>query len=203
MALCSSLCLMDGMERGARGSQCSQGITRLRPGCTHCLPAALEQFLTVGLGSTRAACPGGHGGNPSPSVLPTDPPGSLLPLFQMGLSMPLGEWVWTPLPRHWSVSMSRQRTTGSPYPPCPPRVMGLLPSCRETRSSSWVGAAGANQASPVSLPSPSSVPRPENDLLHPRLAPCCPALQPVGPILLAEHTNSASLGHWQLCLLCA
>lgn len=203
MALCSSLCLMDGMEREVRGSQCGQGIARHRPGYTHCLPAALEQCLAVGLGSTCAAFPGGHGGTTSPLVLPTDPPASLLPLFQMGPSTRWGEWVRTPLPRHWSVSMSRQRTTGSPYPPCPPRVMGPLPSCRETRSSSWVGAAGANQASPVPLPSPSSVPRPENDLLHPRVAPCCPALQPAGPILLVEHTNSASLGHWQLHLLCA
>lgn len=203
MALCSSLCLMDGMERGARGSQCGQGIAGLRPGCTHCPPAALEQCLAVGLGSTRAACPGGHGGTPSPSVLPTDPSASLLPLFQMGLSTHWGEWVQTPLPRHWSVSMSRQRTTGSPYPPCPPHAMEPLPSCRETRSSSWVGATGANPASPVPLPSPSSIPRPENDLVHPRVASCCPTLQPVGPILLAGHTNGASLGHWQLCVLCA
>lgn len=123
--------------------------------------------------------------------------------FQMGLSTHWGEWVQTPPPRHWSVSMSQQRTTGSPYPPCPPRAMEPLPSCRETRSSSWVRAAGANPASPAPLPSPSSIPRPENDLVHPRVASCCPALQPVGPILLAGHANSASLGHWQLCVLCA
>lgn len=203
MALCSCLCMMDGMERGSRGSQGSQSIARLRPGCTHCPLAAPEQCLAVGLSSTAAACPEGHGGIPSPSVLPTDPPASLLPLFQMGLSTHWGEWVRTPLPRHWSVSMSQQKTTGSPYPPCPHRVMGPLPSCRETRSSSWVGAAGANRVSPVLLPSSSSVPRPENDLVHPRVAPWCPALQPASPILLAEHTNSASLGHWQLRLLCA
>lgn len=202
--MCSSLCLMDGVERGARGSQYGQGIARLRPGWTHCPPAALEQCLAVGLSSACAARPGGHGGTPSPLALPTDPPPSLLPLFQMGLSTRWGEWVRTPLPRHWSVSMSQQRTTGSPCPPCPPRVTGPPPSCRATRSSSWVGAAGANRASPVPPPSPSAVHRPENDLVHPRVAPCCPALQPAGLILLAEHTNSASLRHWQpQHLLCA
>lgn len=112
MALCSSLCLMDGMERGARGSQCGQGIAGLMPGCTHCPPAALEQCLAVGLGSTCVACPGGHGGTRSPSVLPTDPSASLLPLFPDGAVYALGGMgadtspqalvrVYEPAKDHW------------------------------------------------------------------------------------------------------
>lgn len=184
-----------------RGSQRGQGTAGLRPGRTYHPPATLERQLAVGLGSARAACPGGHRGTPSPAALPTVPPTSPPPLLQMGPSMHWGEWVRTPLPRRWSASTSRRRTTGSPCPPCPPPAMGPLPSCRVTRSSSWVGAAGASRASPrAPALSLRCLPGPGSDLVHPRVAPCCPptpALQPAGPILLAEPTDGAGSGRRQ------
>lgn len=113
----------------------------------------------------------------------------------------------TPLPRRWPVSTSRRRTTGSRCPPCPLPAMRPLPSCRATRSSSWVGAAGASRASPhAPALSLCCLPRPGSDLVHSRVALCCPptpALQLVGPILLAEPTDGAGSGCWQLqYLLC-
>lgn len=205
MALCSTLCLMDGMERGVRGSQQGQGTAGLRPGHIHCPLATSGWQLAMGLSSVHAAW---HGGALHTVVLPTVTPTSPLLLSQMGLSMHWGEWVQTPLPRHWSVSTSRRRTTGNHCPPCPPPATGLPSSCKATRSSSWVGAAGASQASPCTpVLSFCCLPGPGSNLVHPGVAPCCPptpALQPTGPILLAEPTDGAGLGHRQpQHLICA
>lgn len=206
MALCSSLCLMDGVERGVRGSQWGWGIAGLRPGCMHRPPATLKWQLAVGLRSACAACPGGHRDS-QPRSTAHRPPASPQPLLQMGPSTHWGEWVRTPLPRHWSVSTSQRRTTGSPCPLCPPPATGPPPSCRATRSSSWVGATGESRASPrAPALSLRCLPGPGSDLVHPRVALCCPstpALQPAGLILLAEPTDGASSGHWQpQCLVC-
>ena len=160
----------------------------------------------AGHGARQCPCclPWRARGAPSPAALPTAVPTSPPPLLQMGPSMRWGEWVRTPLPRRWSVSMSQRRTTGSPCPPCPPPATGLPPSCRATRSSSWVGASGANRASPCTPALPlCCLLAPGSDLVHPRVAPRhppTPSLQPAGSILLAEPANGAGSGIvWSVC----
>lgn len=94
-------------------------------------PGAL--LHTGWMGRARVQAGSGH----CPAVLAVFPSPLLVP--QMVPSMFWGEWEQIPLRRRWFASMSRRRTTGSRCPPCPHHAMGPLPSCRATRSSSWVG----------------------------------------------------------------
>lgn len=112
MALCSAVRLMDGAEMGARGSQQGRGTARLRPGCTHCPLATLEQRLAVGLSSTRAACPGGHGGDSQSPGTAHSPPNPTTVSFADGAIYALGGMgadtspqalvrVYEPAKDHW------------------------------------------------------------------------------------------------------
>lgn len=188
---------------GEWGKGIPVGSGYCQPQTWPCSPSPGHPRAAAGRGARERPCclPCRAWGAPSPMALPMAVPTLLPPLLQMEPSMRWGEWVQTPLPRRWSVSTSQRRTTGSPCPPCPPPAMGPPPSCRATRSSSWVGAAEASRASPCTPAlSLCCLPGLGGDLVHPRVALCCPptaALQPVGPILLAEPTDGAGSGRRQ------
>lgn len=135
---------------GGRGVRAGSGHCRHQASPCPLSPATPQRCLATG-----------------PGALPASP----LLVSQTVPSTRWGEWEQTPLRRRWSASTSRRRTTGSPCPPCPPPATGHPPSCRATRSSSWVGGRAER---PSGLPQWTGGGFPPRLLAHPKLTPCRP-----------------------------
>lgn len=138
---------MPAVEQDLAAWQRCHGVSRemVLPGIIRADgPGAL--LHTGWMGWVRVRAGSGH----CPTVLAVSPSPLLVP--QMVPSMCWGEWEQTPLHRRWSASMSQRRTTGSRCPPCPHHAMGPLPSCRATRSLSWVGRRAQKSAQMGALP---------------------------------------------------